>query len=300
MKIGDVPLGQGRRFLVAVATIAFALTTSHLVRAEESSPVFRWTTNDGHVFQAKISSGCLGTSIVVERDGYEFKVPMAALSPASLELARGLVVGGPLGIRATGVPMSIHVTAPAPLVVRATPIAPVASFSFGPSILAFCRENLGKKIGNGQCGSLAAEALKNVGAPARGADWPGEGDYVWGDPVAWLKAGSNGPKGAKELAHVEAGDIIQFHKTRFSGLDHSNWGAYRMQAQHHTAVVESVDLTHEAVTILHQNWNHHEVVRRQTLYLRGMTSGWLRIYRPIPTAQEPPAAFLFHAPRTHG
>ncbi len=180
--------------------------------------------------------------------------------------------------------MAIPVTAPAPLVVRAIPIAPVASFSFGPSILDFCRANLGKKIGNGQCGSLAAEALKNVGAPARGPDWPGEGDYVWGDLVAWLKAGSDGAKGAKELAEVRAGDIIQFHGTRFSGFDHSDSGAYRMRAQHHTAIVESVDLTHKAITVLHQNWNHQEVVRRQTLYLRGMTSGWLRFYRPAPAS----------------
>jgi hypothetical protein len=283
VKIGEMPFGQGRRFLVAVAVIVSAFVSSHLVRAEESSPVFRWTTNDGHFFQGKFL-GRLGTSIVVGRDGYEFRVSMAALSPASLELARGLVVRVPLGIRATGVPMAIPVTAPAPLVVRATPVAPVASFSFGPSILAFCRENLGKKIGNGQCGSLAAAALKNVGAPARGADWPGEGDYVWGDLVAWLKAGFSDSKGAKELAHVAAGDIIQFHNTRFSGFDHSDSGAYRMQAQHHTAVVESVDPARQAITVLHQNWNHQEMVRRQTLYLRGMTSGWLRFYRPTPAA----------------
>jgi len=180
--------------------------------------------------------------------------------------------------------MAIPAPERAPLAIRARPVAPVASFSFGPSILAFCQDNLGKKIGNGQCGGLAAEALKNVGAPRRGADWPDEGDYVWGDLVAWIRAGFSGLKGVKDLAHVEAGDIIQFHHTRFSGFDHSDSGVYRMQAQHHTAVVESVDLARKAITVLHQNWNHQEIVRRETLYLRGMTGGWLRFYRPVPPA----------------
>jgi hypothetical protein len=253
----------GRRLIAAVLAMVSALATGQFVRAEESTPMLRWATIDGHVFQAKFRR-LQGSSIVVVRDGFEFTVPISALAPASLELARHLAVRVPVAI-------------------RATPVAPVASFAFGPSILAFCQDNLGKKIGSGQCAVLAVEALKSSGAVARvGADWPADGDYVWGDLVASIKAGFYGARGIKELAHVEAGDIVQFHNARFVGFNHSDEGVYRMEARHHTAVVESVDIARKTITVLHQNWNHQEIVRRQMLYLGGMTSGWLRFYHPIP------------------
>ena len=277
MKYGDVPSPERRRdrrcLLSAVWAIVFALAAAPLVRADESTALPQWTTRDGRVFQAKLLR-LQGTAIVVVRDGVEFTVPIFTLTPASLEQARRL------SMRATLVAPAVPVALPAvPAAVRAIPLAPVASFTYNPSILEFCRDHLGKKIGSGQCASLASAALKNAGAPVRGgADWPGDGDYVWGEPVAWVKAGFLGVRGVRELAHVEAGDIVQFHDTRFSGYNHGNSGVYRMRAKHHTAVVESVDLARATITVLHQNWNHQETVRRQVLYLGGMTDGWLRFY----------------------
>ena len=153
---------KSRRTLTAVMAIVSALVTSHFARAQESALVFRWTTKDRHVFPAKFLR-LQSTSLVVERDGFEFKVPISVLSPASLEFAHRLEDSrGPSAIRATGV--------------AEAPIAPVASFSCGPSIVMFCQDSLGKKIGNGQCADLAAQALKNIGVPVRaGADWPGAG-----------------------------------------------------------------------------------------------------------------------------
>jgi len=258
--------------------------------------MLRWTTKDGHYFQARFVR-LRGDAIVVARDGFQFTVSIFALTPMSLEMARRQAIGAPLVLRATPVAPGARV---AP-VIPVAPVAPVASFSFGPSILAYCQEKVGQKIGNGQCAALAAEALKNAGAAVRaGTDWPGEGDYVWGDSVAFLKAGAFGIKGIKDLAHVEAGDIVQFHSTRFSGYNHADDGVYQYEALHHTAIVESVDPARKTLTVLHQNWNGHQSVRRQVLFLRGMTSGWMRFYRPIPTTQEPPAAVLFRFPWTHG
>jgi len=260
-------LGKTCRLSAALVACFFTLATGHLARAQESALVFRWTTKDRHVFPAKFLR-LQSSSLVVERDGFEFKVPISVLSPASLQFAHCLEDSrGPSAIRATG---------------AASP-DPVASFTYGPSILAFCQDSVGKRIGNGQCADLAAQALKNIGAPLRaGADWPGEGDYVWGEPVAWVRAGFLGLKGDQELAHVEAGDIVQFHNTRFTGFDHSDAGIYRLEARHHTAVVESVDVARKSITVLHQNWNNQEIVRRETLFLRGMTRGWLRFYHPTP------------------
>ncbi|MEI9892340.1 MAG: hypothetical protein WDN28_00010 [Chthoniobacter sp.] len=86
----------------------------------------------------------------------------------------------------------------------------------------------------------------------------------------------------RDLARVEAGDIVQFHNTRFAGYDHSGAGVYRMVARHHTQSWKAWTSPARPITILHQNWNDHEIVRRQTLSLGGMTSGWLRFYHPIP------------------
>lgn len=259
-----ISLRQFPRLLLAIVSIFVA---GHFVRAEE------WVRRDGQSFEARFVR-LRGTAVVFSRDGLEFAVPIYALSPTSLEMARRQAV------RAT-------VAIPATRAARAVPVNPlpvVASFSCNPSILSFCRDNLGRKIGTGQCAALAVEALKNSGAASRGTDWPAAGDYVWGDPVALVKASFGGPKGTKDLARVEAGDIVQFHNTRFSGYNHGDNGVYRMEAKHHTAVVESVDPSHNTITVLYQNWNGRMVVRRQTLKLGGMTRGWLRFYHPVPTA----------------
>ncbi|MDR3406176.1 MAG: CHAP domain-containing protein [Chthoniobacter sp.] len=247
--------------------VVLAIAAAHSITwAQEIAPLSQWMRRDGQIFEAKFLR-LHGAAIVMVRDGVEFTVPISALTPASLEQARRLAMRVPL----------------APVVTRAVPLSPVASFAYGPSILEYCRESVGQKIGNGQCADLAARALKNAGAALRaGPDSPGEGDYVWGDLAAQVKVGFFGVRGVRELAHVQAGDIVQFHNTRFTGYDHTGAGIYRMEARHHTAVVESVDVPRATITILHQNWNNQEIVRRQTLSLGGMTNGWLRFYHPIP------------------
>ena len=79
--------GNGRWLLAAAVAMVLALATSPSVQAEEGAALVRWTTNDGHFFQAKFLR-LQGTAIVVTRDGLEFTVPISGLSPASLEQAR--------------------------------------------------------------------------------------------------------------------------------------------------------------------------------------------------------------------
>ena len=283
--------GPFRRGLLLTTLMAvFVFAAGPFAHGSESSRTWRWTTNNGRYFKAKFVR-LQSTALVVAKGRIEFKVPIFELSPKSIELARRLAkkrppAAEPVGpVLAATHPDSVPAVDAAPAIVPASP-PPVASFSLGPTILAFCRESVGKKIGIGQCATLAEEALKDAGAAPRGADWPNDGDYVWGDPVAFIQAGISGLKGVQNLEKVEPGDIIQFHSARFSGFDHGQAGVYHYEARHHTAVVESVDSSHKTITVLHQNWNGHQFVRRQTLPLRGMTSGWLRIYHPVP----PPAA----------
>jgi hypothetical protein len=270
----------------------------------------RWTAKDGSSFWGRFL-GFQGTAVVILRDGFEFAVPASDLSPASVELvsrlaARARVTKAPATVQiapvvpvvrvtpiaravpfpqATPIPRATPVARAAP-VVRPTPIAPIASIDFGPQVLAYCKDHMGEKIGSGECGALAARAIKNAGAAATWEnDLPKDGDPVWGTLVASIQPGFFGLKGIKELGQVEPGDIVQFHHTRFSGYNHAIDGVYRMETPHHTAVIESVSTAEKTMTVLHQNWNGQKVIRRQTLYLRGMTSGWLRFYRPSP---EPP------------
>lgn len=278
----------GRKLLALSSAIVLVFAANPALHAEE------WLRRDGQLFEANFVR-LQATAVVFARNNLQFIVPINALSSASLEKARYQAMHPAGAITATrGVPILpalpvIQVTRAVPFVrveraVRVAPLPEVASFSYGPSVLAFCRENIGKKIGTGQCASLASTALRNSGAATRkGPDWPAAGDYVWGDPVAQVKASFTGLKGTEDLAHVEAGDIVQFHDTRFSGYNHADGGVYSMEADHHTAVVESVNPAGKTITVLHQNWNGKMVVRRQMLYLRGMTRGWLRFYHPVPT-----------------
>ena len=259
-----VRVSRGCRLFAAV--IAAVLATSYFVRAEQSVDEFQWTTNYGGGFQARFVK-LEGSSLVVVKDGIQFAVPLLGLSPASQELA-GRLAG--------------QLPWPAP----AMPVPPIASIDFGPLILAYCQDSIGKKIGDGECAALATEALKSAGAAVRGdEDSSGNGDYVWGELVASIKGGFSGARGVKALAHVEVGDIVQFHDTRFVGHSHMDSGVYRLDAQHHTAIVESVDIAHKTIGVIQQNSNGHKLVHRQTLYLGGMVRGSLRIYHPVPPTE---------------
>src|SRR3954469_23416176 len=79
----------------------------------------------------------------------------------------------------------------------------------GAKVVAFCEEHKGEQIGNGECATLAAQALKAAGAKRRGKDDPNGGDYTWGELVYTLTSDATGPKGEGKRTEIRAGDIIQ-------------------------------------------------------------------------------------------
>src|SRR5438105_4789346 len=90
-------------------------------------------------------------------------------------------------------------------------------------VLKFAEASVGKQVGNGECWTLADEALADAGARRPGRD--GLGVYVFG----------------RELKSDEAvlpGDIVQFSDARFE----SRAGAIAVIPQH-TAVVTKRDGT---------------------------------------------------------
>jgi len=67
--------------------------------------------------------------------------------------------------------------------------------SLGEKVLAYCEQHKGEQVGNGECATLAGQALIAAGARRRGKDDPNGGDYTWGDLIYTIKAEAGGPKG---------------------------------------------------------------------------------------------------------
>ncbi|MGO8690558.1 MAG: CHAP domain-containing protein [Thermoguttaceae bacterium] len=129
-------------------------------------------------------------------------------------------------------------------------------------ILRFATDQRGQQVGDGECWTLADQALKAAGAQHPGA-------YVWGRPLA---AGER----------VFPGDIVQFSSVR---LTHgSAWTT--LGAPNHTAIIEHVKAPHVYV-LIHQNFDG-KVVKETTVDLSTKTAGTFIIYRPVPEkAPEP-------------
>lgn len=122
-------------------------------------------------------------------------------------------------------------------------------------ILAFAQSKVGTQVGNGECWTLAAEALK-----AAEAEPPLL--YVFGREVA--------------TSDVRPGMVLQFEAARFEGP-----GYYQVYgAPHHTAIVASVRGT--TLRILQQNVNGDRTVQYGDLKLDDLVSGTMTVYQPLP------------------
>lgn len=122
-----------------------------------------------------------------------------------------------------------------------------------PRVAAYCVAQKGRKVGNGECWTLADEAFKSAGARRPGRDM-----RVWGrrvDPV-------------KET--IKPGDIVEFQSARFSdGI---------ITGSAHTAVVVKGG-GREGFTIAEQNWGR-KTVRLREMSLTTLVSGKVMVYRP--------------------
>ena len=61
---------------------------------------------------------------------------------------------------------------------------PTGQQSLGDKVIAFCQEHKGQQVGDGECASLANQALRSAGAKGRGPDSPSKGDYTWAQDLA--------------------------------------------------------------------------------------------------------------------
>lgn len=138
---------------------------------------------------------------------------------------------------------------------RETPSATSASDARRAALVSFCRKHRGRKVGTGDCWSLANEAFKAIGAQRPGRDY-----RVWGRRLD-LRRESPLP-----------GDILECDRTRFSD------GSY--VTQQHTAIIVGVQSA-TVVRIAEQNYGYKKKVTERDLALSPLRGGSIAIYRPL-------------------
>ncbi len=150
-------------------------------------------------------------------------------------------------------------------------------------LVRFCRANLGRKVGNGQCSELAV-----LGLPASG----GVLDFnnLWGSNICQfegvngrpiVRLGSAGRLSKnKKTVDVRPGDIIQYENVRF--LKQWNGGSSWKNYPHHTSIIAQVSRNGQTFKVYEQNVNNTQYVLETTLYMPELTAGTMRISRPIP------------------
>ncbi len=134
-----------------------------------------------------------------------------------------------------------------------TPQGPISELQ--REVVNFAADNIGRKIGRGECWDLADQALRAAGAePPKG--------YTFGDRIP--------------LNEIQPGDILQFTSARFD--EPGYWTIMGMP--NHTAVVHAVGDTR--AFILQQNFDGKRHVTTYDLNLNNLTSGQLEAFRPVP------------------
>jgi len=168
---------------------------------------------------------------------------------------------------------------------KAAPKKTAEALPVNDKVLDFAKKKLGEQVGNGECWTLANDAVLAAGGQSSPSytDSPATGDYVWGQLVYGVsaKGGKLTEDATAAKKAVAPGDVVQFRDTKFSG-PRAGGGTYSMSAEHHTAVVAAVAPDGKTFQILHQNWNGKKTVAEATLATRDLKEGWVKVYRPQP------------------
>ena len=160
---------------------------------------------------------------------------------------------------------------PAPIVLKGGN-AKGTTASLGEQVVSYARQRRGQVVGDGECFTLADNALRNAGARSAGdyGTVTPDADYQWGTSVS--------------LSDLRPGDVIQFRNYRYDReveTQHTD-GSSETQTEfqerpHHTAIVERVGAG-GAVTVLEQNAPEGAPVTRSELFFsnRDETNGEVR------------------------
>jgi hypothetical protein len=157
-----------------------------------------------------------------------------------------------------------------------------SSVPLGTQVVQFAQARRRRRVGDGECFTLADQALRTAGAKSA-SDFgtiTADADYIWGTSVA--------------VSSVQPGDIVQFRDykyTRRNDKDDGSWQENSQERPHHTAIVVSND-GNGLLTVIEQNAPPGSAVREiqlgftSTKFESGGTkvqitvSGQVSFYRP--------------------
>jgi hypothetical protein len=142
------------------------------------------------------------------------------------------------------------------------------SQAVGEAVVTFAKANLGKKVGDGMCSSLAREALRNAGITTPG----------WGSPV-------------ESLEQARPGDILVFRDAQFAGREVHGRTVTRwsMSFPNHVAIVSKVTRRggKTRISLLHQNVGKRRsgsearrVVKSWSFFPGDLKGGAVEVFRP--------------------
>lgn len=135
----------------------------------------------------------------------------------------------------------------------------IATFTPNPRVVEYALRQLGTQVGNGECWTLAMEALGFASALQPGRD--GRDVFNFGLDVTGQS--------------LVAGDIVQLFNARIDYPDGS-WSTFVPQ---HTAIIEWA--IGKQLGVLHQNIGGDRRVQKGIIDLNHLSSGTYRIYRPL-------------------
>jgi hypothetical protein len=173
--------------------------------------------------------------------------------------------------------------------------------SLGDRIVAFCKEHRGKRVGNGECTTLAAAALQAAGAQSRGPfnsgtgsgagdlgrEMPRPGEFNWGELFYSVERDGTKLKETGEFQAVRPGDLVQYYDVLLVGSTDIG-DEYTARAKRHTAIVFGVNRQERTLRLYHQNYNGRKAVTADKMYLADLQQGRLSIFHPLPQTPRQP------------
>ena len=147
---------------------------------------------------------------------------------------------------------------------------------YGDLIVAFCEANLGRQVGNGECWTLAHDALEQVQSLATPKVMTSQGT-IHGQCI-YSRNGGTTLSGSVDL--IRPGDIVQYLECKFERRQNGRLVySSTAGAPDHTSVVTG--MKESMVEILHQNVGGVRKVQRGELVVEELVSGKLWVYRPV-------------------
>ncbi|MFO0870244.1 MAG: hypothetical protein U0935_15050 [Pirellulales bacterium] len=155
------------------------------------------------------------------------------------------------------------------------------------SIYSYAKANMSRKVGDGECATLAAQALRNGGFKSRQLpDRPSSGDYVWGTRIATITPSNRSTNFTQVFA---AGAILQMRNVELRGANPGG-GTYYRTAGHHTGVVGlwGRDSKGRYMEVYEQNVGPtgksdaaKKIVQVNRYYLDDLVKGTIWVHKPI-------------------